>query len=257
MPALYAHRRFAREVMPCLGRRLEGKEALYFAGSQGPDPLFYYNPFMKNPVTDLGSLAHSLSGREFFTAVCARLGKEPAQARMAYLWGLLTHYCLDSFCHPYVNGLADGGICNHTELETEFDRMLLTMDGIRHPHWKDLGAKLRLTEDECAIAADCFPPMTGRQYSRCLRNMRLSTRILSGKTVLRRELLEKALPHFGSNVRYQLMTKGPNPRVARKTAKLLERYCRAREQFPELLKQLEDHLRQGTPLGDDFAPDFG
>ena len=257
MPANYAHYRFAKQVQSGLSEAVHKHKALYLAGCHGPDPLFYYNPFRTNAVSTLAEDIHQMSGREIFTRACERLRKTPDAEGYAYLYGLLTHYCLDSGCHGFVNDLADRGLCDHTELETEFDRYLMTLDGETAPHLRDLGSHVVLTSRQCAQAAAFYPPMTGRQYAASIRNMKAATRILCGKTILRRPLLEKTLPAFSGSVRYQLMTKGTNKRVCQFNEKLLALYQGSLERFPGLSRQLEAHLNRRTPLGEDFTPIFG
>lgn len=261
MPATYAHYRFARQVASSLPDRIhkavQKGSALYLAGCHGPDPMFYYDPFRKNAVDALGARLHAISGKELFDLGCRQLRKNPSPRGCLYLYGLLTHYCLDTGCHPFVNDLAQRGICNHTELETEFDRFLLELDGVTKPHTRDLGVHLMLTAADCREAAACYPGMTPQEFRRSVRNMRLAIKILSGRSVLPRPLLEKTLPAFSDNVRYQLMSKGPNTRVSQWNEKLMAFYDQSLERFPGLARQLGDHVTRGIPLGDDFSAIMG
>lgn len=257
MPANYTHYRFARQLLPQVQRHIGVHTALYYAGCHGPDPLFYYQPFWDNAVKVMADRCHNHPGREFFSRGCALLRQQPSDRGAAYLWGVLTHYCLDSVCHPYVNDLAAGNLCDHTELETEFDRFLLALDGEAAPHTRDLSAHILLPLRDCREAARFYPGLTGKQLRRSMRNMKLSSRILAGKTVLPQSLLRRSLPAFAPAVHYQLMTEKPNPRVEGFCDQLLALYNRSAERFPILARQLEESLTRGTPLGKEFDLIFG
>ena len=170
MPSNYAHYRFARRMLPLLPARVQAHEALYLAGCHGPDPLYYFDPFHReNAARAVADRVHRTSGAELFSRL-------PDVARedggRAFLFGLLTHYCLDSGCHPFVNGLVRRGVCGHAALETEFDRFLMEKDGIRRPHRVDLSEHVELTDAECTVAAAFFPPLTAEEYAASVAAMR-------------------------------------------------------------------------------------
>ena len=70
MPSTYAHYRMGQEVY----RNLTGKpkqiiekyKELYDIGLHGPDILFYYVPFRKNKVNELGNQIHEEEAFGFF-----------------------------------------------------------------------------------------------------------------------------------------------------------------------------------------------
>lgn len=254
MPAAYAHSRFGRQVMASVDAEtlqiLQKFSGLYRVGLQGPDPLFYYNPFFKNSRTDLACRLHRIPGTELFS------GQKADDGQLAYLYGLLAHYCLDSVCHPYVNAVSASGECGHTELETDFDRFLMIRDGIALPHTQNLGEQLSLTPEECGLAAACLPGVSAGDFARSLSNMRLAARILSGNTILTRPLLERVLPKLGS-VKDHLMSTEPNPRALRCRDTLFSHYRQAQERYPVLARKLHNHLRHGTPLDEQFIPIMG
>lgn len=261
MPAGYAHFRFGREMVSTLPeevrRAAQRFRRLYDVGLQGPDLFFYYNPFRKNPMQEFGGRCHRQSGQEFFTRACKRLRKEPPEAAEAYLFGMLTHYCLDSVCHPFVNERDMLGDCGHSELEVEFDRFLLARDGHLKPHEQDLSPHLVLEDSECRTASALFPAATPRQIRSCINNMAWASWILSGHSPLGRRPLEALIGLAGKNVTQQLMTREPNPNCARYDEAMLKLYHEAKERFPILADGLTAHIRRGTPLGEEFGPIFG
>lgn len=261
MPATYAHYRFGQQALAALPPEVQAAvnahPRLYDAGLHGPDPLFYHSIFRRDQLGVLASRYHHIPGGELFEGLCARLRETPREADTAFLFGLLTHYCLDSVCHPFIVKLDAAKTCGHSELETEFDRFLLCLDAEPQPHTRDLGEHLRLGPEELEVMARFFPPATAVQLKKCIRNMTWATRILSGRGLLPRGILERIIPVAGETVRQQLMPRQPDPKVSQFDEPLLGLYTQALERFPALAKQLENCLLHGTPLGKDFAPIMG
>lgn len=255
MPASYAHYRFGKlllsempgDVRQCIQRF----RRMYDMGLHGPDIFFYYNPFMTNSVGALGSRFHHQSGQDFFPRACAAADSEAARA---YLYGLLAHYCLDSACHPFVRKMADSGEAGHVALESEFDRYLMAMDGIREPHHYDLTRYMKLTRGECMTVAAFYPPATGANVSQSVRFMAFALRFLAGKD---REKREKLLQRIKPSIRDFFIPTEPVEEFSRMDSELLARFNRCVKQYPELLRQLEAHRKNGEPLGAEFTPEFG
>ena len=120
MPTTYAHYRFGRDVYkklpPQLQAVIRSHGGLYNIGLHGPDLLFYYKAYIKNPVNQTGFAMHSRPGTEFFRQAASVIhtsrlhsrfsGKKPlsfiVSSKYAYIFGFLCHFALDSRCHPYV-----------------------------------------------------------------------------------------------------------------------------------------------------------
>ena len=68
--------------------------------------------------------------------------------------------------------------------------------------------------------------------------------------------MEWYLNRVGGDVRDQMMRSSPDPRTAHLDEELLVYYNRAEERFPELQRQLEACLRDGTPPGSEFDANF-
>ena len=256
MPSNYAHYRFAQRMVDRLDKRVWEEPALYYAGCHGADPMFYYNVYAPNPIRKIADAHHQITGKELFTRECDRLRGNCSDKELAFLVGFLTHYCLDSTCHPYVNGLARKKVCGHAALETEFDRFLMVRDGIHVPHTVDLSEHVALTDEECAIAAAFFPPLKQEDYITSLAKMHKANRLLTGHGGIPRSWVRKFLEKKAPSALDQMMTEGPDPRVAHLDTELLGYYERAEARFPELLRQLMACLTDGTPLGSEFDANF-
>lgn len=253
MPASYAHYRFGRMLLPELPadvhQCVQHFRRMYDVGLQGPDFFFYYNPLMKTKVGALGEQFHSQTGKEFFGRCAATVQTE---AGLAYLYGLLGHYTLDSVCHPFVDKMANEGKARHVALESEFDRYLMAADGIANPAAYSVSDTVKLTRGECVTAAAFFPPATAGNVSRGVRFMSFALKFLAGD----RKKREKLLRRVGSSLTDSLVPEAPVPEYARMIQELEARFAQSLRLYPELLAQLEACRREGIALGEDFAPTF-
>ena len=258
MPSNYAHYRFSLLALPELPKEVQKPVShfrrLYEVGHHGPDLFFNYNIFFHTPIGDLGSSLHRQTGRVFFTRVCKRVRQDPSEAAIAYLTGLAGHYCLDSHCHPFIHAHTDEGPIGHVQLETEFDRFLMELDGKLPPHKQDFSRHMKLSRAECLTAAPFFPPCTGRQLWQASHNMALHTHLLA---TVNHTLVEKALSLAGPSIAQQLMPTEADMCCENLDAPLLALYDEALAKYPDLLRQLLEHLNSDAPLGADFDRDFG
>lgn len=261
MPSHYAHYRFGVQMLPILPadirRPVQRFRRLYDVGLHGPDLFFYYNILMKTQVGSLGKKYHAQTGIEFFTAACRRYRLEPTEAGQAYLYGLLAHYCLDSVCHPFINATAAEGAIGHAELETEFDRYLLTLDGKNPAHTFDCSRHIRLTKGECATAAEFFPPATGAQIQQSVHHMSGLVKWLASPKGPGRTVLDAAIAVTGDKFAQFVMGPLPNENCAHLDERLKTLYDEAAAKFPAMAEQLTAHLTYNAPLGEDFMAGFG
>ena len=142
----------------------------------------------------------------------------------------------------------------HCELETDFDRYLLRLDGKFPPHLVGTGKNLKLTRGECVTAALFFAPVTPAQIHTCVRNTALNARLLAHK---KRRLLEAVLKFTNQNVQDHMMLSKANPRCEGMAPELEALFDQALERYPAMLAQLTDHMENGSPLGELFDPTFG
>ena len=256
MPSTYAHYRFGTQVIPMLSRDAQLAVArfrsLFDAGLHGPDIFFHYNLFWHTPTGDLGHSMHMQTGQEFFSQVCKRQRMHPSEAGMAYLYGLLAHYALDSVCHPFINEIAAQGEIGHVELESEFERFLLDVDHKVPPEKQDLGVHLHLSRSEASTAAYLLNPVTPGQIRRSVRNMAFHFHLLA---TVKPALMDRVLGYMGS--RDIQIPPEPNQNCAYLDGELHRLYREALERFPILARQMEEHITDRTPLGEEFAGIFG
>ena len=255
MPANYAHHRFGKEIlktMPADARQcIQRFRRMFDAGLQGPDIFFYYNPYWKTAVGELGKTFHRMDGVSLFPIACKAASSEAARA---YLYGLLGHYCLDSACHPYIRQLVDIGEAEHVPLESEFERYLLAKDGEPSPHTYDMSKRFHLTRGECMTVSAFYPPATGANVSQSVRFLAFAVKFLAGP---RRDLRVKLLNKLKSSLCDHMIPEEESQELALYILELESLYNSALARYPALLEQLLEHMRTGEPLGEEFAPDFG
>lgn len=260
MPSSYAHYRFgthALDLMPTEIREpILRHRALFDEGLQGPDFLFFHSLFKTSPLSKLGTAYHEKSGCDFFKKACRHLQQNPSASGFSYLYGLLAHYCLDSTCHPFVYSVTENEDLAHVELETEFDRYLLALDGCKKPHAASISRRMKLRKGDHATVSGFYPDVSSRDMARCIRNMALSHRLLALPTRVGRGMVERVTQLAGGNAAAKVMTIGPNPKWSHLDEKLLELYQQALQEFPIHLEQLTSHMACGTPLGDAFNVNF-
>ena len=261
MPSTYAHYRFGTALLPNMPadvrRTIQRFRQLYEVGLHGPDIFFYNSPLLKTKARFLGAKYHEQTGESFFERVCRNLRLEPSEAATAYLYGVLTHYCLDAVCHPYVCKTAEKGEVTHAQLETEFERYLLEQDGKTPACSQDLSQHIRLTPGECETVARFYPPASAADVKESVKGMAFFVKLFATPAGMRRNVLAKGVNAAGKAYADMLMAEKPLPLCAPHIPELTERYEKAMQRFPEMLSQLQAHMTYAAPFGDEFKGIFG
>lgn len=257
MPSYYAHYRFGAKVIeqlpPEARRSVRRFRSVYDVGLHGPDIFFYHNIFLKDKVVALGKKYHGLTGEEFFGPVCKHLRLSPNEAASAYLWGLLTHYCLDSTLHAFVLDQTASGEIGHRELETEFDRFLLKADGKPQPNTFDCSGHIRLTDGECATVSEFYGAATPTAVKASVKGMASCLKLLAMPNGNFRRTVENMA---GKNLRQSFMGRTPNKNCAHLNEPMLALYEQAAEKLPAMVEALTAHMSHNAPLGELFEPTF-
>ncbi len=258
MPTTYAHYRMGQRMLPRLEPEIQTcirrHHHLYDLGLHGPDFLFFHTPLRKDRLYRLSSAIHKAPAREFFSPAIRQMRLAPNEGALAYLCGVLAHFALDSRCHPFINRKADEKIAGHSEMETEFDRYLLELDG--KSYLTRITDHLHIeNEEEGRQIARFYPKISGATVKKCFKNYHFVTNFCNAPEGLRRKLIGAGV--FSNLANEFMMTPTANLRCETLTPEIYARYLRAEEEFPSLMKQLHASLKHGTPLGADFDRDFG
>lgn len=112
MPSIVTHYLFSEDVLKSTKKNIQEtilkSHELYNIFAQSFDNLFYYNLLSLKKGKEIrrfGNLAQRSHTNEYFKNMIDTI-KEEKQTKnpdaLAYLYGSLTHYILDSFCHPFI-----------------------------------------------------------------------------------------------------------------------------------------------------------
>lgn len=261
MPSIYAHYRFGAQLIskqpPKIQRTIGRFRQLYDMGLHGPDILYYQGVAVPGTGGKLRDKFHAQTGEVFFERVCRNIRLSPSEGAMAYLYGVLAHYALDSLSHPFINRMAEQGKASHIGIETEFDRFLLDLDGKKPPHVQDLSGHMRLTPGECETVAAFYPHVSPGTVGKCVEHMATVTRLLALPQGTRRKWMDKGLQVLMPRVAERMMPVHPNHSCSELNPSLLRLYEMATERYPLLLAQVQAHLRRNASLGTDFSVPFG
>lgn len=111
MPSIITHHYFAKEVYDNLPKdtqnNINNSLDIYYTFAQSHDYLFYYTfNFLNNhKIKSLGHTAHHQNTQKYILNIIKEIKKNNLEYHkdiIAYLYGTITHYCLDTTCHPYI-----------------------------------------------------------------------------------------------------------------------------------------------------------
>ena len=260
MPGVYTQYRFGIEMLPAMPgdtrRSIQRFRRLYDVGLHGPDIFKYQLQLVKNNTSRLDQKFLAQSGQDFFQRVCRMSRLEKSEAYHAYIYGLLCCFSINSALTPILQEHAQKRNIPKAEIETEFDRFLLEKDGKIPACTQDLSPHLKLTPGEHETVARFYPPAKAGAVRDSLKNMTRVMKLLASPEGMRRSLLGKGMGIAGENVRAMFMTAEPNPRCAELNEALFEAYQQAKERFPDMLQQLQEHLTYNADLEESFARNF-
>ncbi len=258
MPAFYAHHRFGEEVAQTLDGKLaeiiREHRVQFDIGLQGPDIFFFYRPHTGGGrVAKYGHHLHDISAFPFFEhamEVVERkgvLGKE----------GFICHYILDSHCHGYINDMVKKTGVQHLEIEEEFEKWLLRLDG-ENPVAYPL-ARLIPCDDETAQAiCPFYEDMTAAIVKQTLLDLRRVKKLLTAPGIVKQGLINTAFRfsrHYGE-LKGLMHQRKDNPKC-RETSETLGRlFEEAVPVAAEMMKCFDESLRTGQQLPERFDRNF-
>lgn len=262
MPAYYAHDRFGRKVL----ERLEGKQRetilrhrnQYDIGLQGPDLFFFYKPYTKNRVVKYGNGLHAVSAYPFFEhaiAVIRQKGRDSKE--YAYLMGFICHFALDSQCHPYVGEMIEKTKVAHLEIEEEFEKKLLRMDG-QDPFSFPM-ADLVPTDQETAEAiVPFYKGIDQKTVQRSLEDLKRVKKLFTAPGLIKRGLINGVMKLTGryGDVKGLMHQRKDNPKCAGSNQGLMKRFDGSVEVAVHLIQNFEKSLQTGEKLDERFDRTF-
>ena len=263
MPATYAHYRFGQEVRKDLPEKekkiVEEFPELFMIGLHGPDIFFYYKPFSKNRVRQIGHEMHKRAGEAFF-APAAEVVREHGgnHAYLSYLYGFICHFSLDVACHGYIDEkIAKSGI-SHTEIEAEFDRMLMVKDGHDPIRYKPTGHIVPSLEN-AEIIQTFFEDADSTQVLGTLKGMVTYLNLLVAPSKGKRFLINTILKLTGNykELHGLMINYLANPDCADSTKELFKRYGEAKDMALLLIHEYGGFLEGKEELNPIYNYTFG
>lgn len=263
MPSTYAHYRMGQEVRNSLEKEdkkiVEEYPELFLIGLHGPDILFYYKPLFCNKINGIGYGMHGKSGKEFFANAAVVIKQHPENAAyLSYVYGFICHFALDEICHGYIDEkIAASGI-SHTEIEVEFDRMLMIKDGydpIRHR----LAEHIVPSMENAEIIQAFFDGADNVEVCRALKGMIKNNNLLIAPSKVKRLLIYALLTITGNykEMHGLLVNYQKNPRCDDSTKKLWVLYQKAKELAVTLISEYRSYLEGGEKLNQIYNYTFG
>ena len=251
MPSYYAHYKFAEEVCGRLPDKLktiaENNKTLYLIGAHGPDIFFYYKPLKKNPVNSLGNDMHQEHAAPFFERAADVVShSRDRDASLAYIFGFITHFMLDSACHGYVaEKMRESGV-SHTAVETDFDRELMIADGLDPLRIKPVSYVL--SEKEYAEVIAEFFSIDADDIIKALKSMKRCDSIMIARSGIKRALIRLVLKIAGKYAYMGglVMTPKPNPDCADSSARLKKLLYANVEAASELIADYAEYVSDGA-----------
>ena len=255
MPTTYSHYRFGKEVYSALTPKqktvIDSYRGLYDLGLHGPDLLFYYHPFSKNKVNQTGVNMHERPGIAFFLPAASRWRScQNKKAALAYLYGVLCHFALDSTCHPYVEAASRRTGISHSEIEAEYDRRNMEKDSY-DPLTHRPADHLRSKPGYAKTIAVFYPKQNTRQINACIRSIRICCNLFVIPNLQMRSMVLKFLKlvHFPKVIREMILSCRKNPDCDPICQKLDKLYDQAVPKAAELIQNFDEVLA-GTAVFD-------
>lgn len=262
MPAFYAHNRFGAKVSEQLGGEIKQIISKYYTqfeiGLQGPDIFFFYKPYTKNKVTEYGNKLHSVSARPFFLhAIDVVKEKGRDTKEYAYLLGFICHYILDSECHPYVDEMIKVSGVQHLEIEEEFEKKLLKLDG-EDPIGFEM-AKLVPTDDMSAEAIHPFYPGVDQlTVKKSLMDLKMIKKLFTAPGKVKHATINTAMKLTGKHAYLKgLMNQHKNnPKCHESNDGLMRRFNKAIDVAVKMIESFDQTIVEGKKLDERFNRTF-
>lgn len=262
MPAIYAHNRFGAKVSEHLEGELKTTVKNHYTqfriGLQGPDIFFFYKPYRRNKVAEYGIHLHGISAYPFFEHAVRVIRKKGRDSReYAYLMGFICHYILDSECHPYVSRMIKVTGAEHMEIEEEFEKKLLRMDGKDAFKYQlaDLVPTDRLTAE---VISPFYSGIGSAAVWESLKTLKLVKRLFRAPNGLKRGMLNAALKISGKYREFNGLVhqRVDNPRCSRSNEGLQRRFDKAVDIAVNMIYSFDETVQTGKELERRFDRTF-
>lgn len=244
MPTTYAHYRFGQDVLG----RLDGETKelihnnidIFNYGIYGPDILFFHS-IGSDKITKKGSTNH----HEPFKIILSYATSQTASAKdkavyLAYIFGFICHFALDSYCHGYVNYTKNINGMTHGGMENEFDRFLMELDGHNPRKFKPV-MHMKPTRELANQIAYVYPEIDSKTAYKCIKAMRRSCSFCVPTNPFKELIITISL-FFSGNMRKKsgiVISRRKDLRSEETNSELFELYQRAVEVAAKLISKFD------------------
>lgn len=194
---LYGIDMFHQQSNPFIKQILYQNQNAYKLGLQGPD-LFYFDLtlVLGSSEYNLGDHMHEHKVSQFFQYYLEELDQlngEEFNCGMAYLCGLLGHYALDSYIHPYIYyrtgyspaipGSSQASFPTHGTLEALIDKQMLLEKKSMMPSQFYPNKTIGLSKKEKAVIASTMSSALNATYHSFLSNSSYDAKITTPRKI--------------------------------------------------------------------------
>ncbi|MGN0485111.1 MAG: zinc dependent phospholipase C family protein [Lachnospiraceae bacterium] len=263
MPSTYAHYRLGKEVKNSLREEertviIKNRE-LFQIGLHGPDLLFYYKPLKNNPVNQMGFAMHKRPGKEFFANAANVVKEHHSRSRyLAYVYGFICHFALDESCHGYIDEKIAASGLSHTEIEVEFDRMLMVQDNL-DPIRQKLTEHIVPTLKNAEVIQAFFQGVDSEKIYKAMKGMIFHNNLLVAPNKGKRLVIDTLLSATGhyEEMHGLMVNYEKNPQCEDSCRKLWLLYQDAKELAVTLIHEFRDYLEGRLKLDEVYDYTFG
>ncbi len=262
MPAYYAHDRFGKKVLKKLNKKQ--RETIiqhrwqYDIGLQGPDLFFFYKPYTKNKIVRYGNDLHKVSAYPFFEHALEVIRRKGEDSReYAYLMGFICHFALDSQCHPYVSHMMKKTGVAHLEIEEEFEKKLLRMDG-QDPFSFPMSELVPTDRETAQAIVPFYRGMDFGTVRKSLQDLKRVKKLFTAPGNLKYNLINGVMRltfRYGE-VKGLMHQRKDNLRCSQSNQGLQKRFDEAVEVAARLIQDFEESLHTGKKLDKRFDRTF-
>lgn len=260
MPALYAHNKFGKFVIPKLSDNAKNTIRKYpdafRIGLQGPDFLFFY--IFKKKATKLGVNMHHQDTCCFFNHAQRVIRKHGIDSpEYSYILGFICHFTLDNVCHPYVNKFMRDTNCGHVEIEGDLEHYILTLDG-HAPESYPMDKLVPNYKNVASCMAPFYPQLNQKEIYHSLCMMRYMKKLFVASGRIKRNLLIFAMKftlHY-RQLKGHIIMPNPNLKCRAKTEFLFSQFINSADDAVELINNFSNAAFHDSILSGKFHRDF-
>lgn len=264
MPTTYTHFQFGQDCLrvlpPTIFRLQDQRKSLYHFGLQGPDLLFYGLPWRSAIRRHLGNEIHQEPARKLFARIHEACLTYPRRSDelMVYAFGLLAHFILDTYCHPYIERKEAVSGLSHNYIESQYDGHMMRQNGVGRPEAYPRSYLIEPNQADAEVIAAVYG-VSSKEIFQCMNSQAQFLSLLSREGAGSRKLIRAFLRAVSSKGAYQdLMVEGQEDPACRDSNLRLDKLrAMAQQAFARLAPDLEAYLRQAKPLPALFDRDFG